>query len=127
MKKAVFIMIAALTISVCANAQKRVEVKPADLPKAITENVTKDYNGYAIQKAYKVTTQNQSAYDLIVAKGSDKEKLEYSASGVFVKKSPVVAKKSNAKKTQSTTKKTQSSASKKAETTHPVNAQQKNK
>jgi hypothetical protein len=89
MKKAALIMIVALTISAFANAQTRVEVKSADLPKAITENVTKDFNGFAIQNAFKVTANNQSTYELIVAKGQDKEKLEYSANGAFVKKSAI--------------------------------------
>ena len=67
MKKAALILMVALTISVFANAQTRVEIKPADLPKAVTENIAKDYNGFAIQNAYKVTSNNQSAFEVVVA------------------------------------------------------------
>jgi hypothetical protein len=90
MKKAALFMIIALTISVFANAQTRVEVKSADLPKAITENLTKDFNGFAVHKAFKVTANNQSTFELIVVKGTDKEKLEYSSAGAFVKKTAIV-------------------------------------
>ena len=92
MKKAALMMIVALTISVFANAQTKVEIKSADLPKAITENVTKDYSGYTIQNAFKVTTNKETSYQVIVVKGTDKEKLAYSSTGAFVKKTPVVAK-----------------------------------
>ena len=101
MKKAALLMIVALTISVFANAQTKVEMKSADLPKAITENVTKDFNGYAIQNAFKVTTNKVTSYEVIVVKGTDKEKLSYSSTGAFVKKAPITAstaKKSPAKK-----------------------------
>jgi hypothetical protein len=91
MKKTALIMIVALTISVFANAQTRVQIKSADLPKAITENLAKDFNGYAVQNAFKVTVKDKSTYELIVAKGTEKEKLEYSAAGAFIKKAPVVA------------------------------------
>jgi hypothetical protein len=103
MKKSALIMIVALTISAFANAQTRVEIKSADLPKAITENIVKDFNGYAIQNAYKVNTNNQSTFELIVAKGTEKEKLEYSSTGAFIKKAPlmhVTAQNTPAKKVQ---------------------------
>jgi hypothetical protein len=103
MKKLALIMIVALTISAFANAQTRVEIKSADLPKAITENVAKDFNGFAIQNAYKVNTNNQSTFELIVAKGTEKEKLEYSSTGAFIKKAPlmhVTAQNAPAKKVQ---------------------------
>jgi len=102
MKKTALLMIIALTISVFVNAQTKVEIKSADLPKAITENIAKDFNGFAVQKAFKVTTNKVSTFEVIVLKGTDKEKLQYNAAGAFVKKSPVVAaaKKSPAKKVQ---------------------------
>jgi hypothetical protein len=102
MKKTALLMIIALTISVFVNAQTKVEIKSADLPKAITENIAKDYNGFAVQKAFKVTTNKVSTFEVIVLKGTDKEKLQYNAAGAFVKKSPVVAsaKKAPVKKVQ---------------------------
>jgi hypothetical protein len=90
MKKTALFMIIALTISVFANAQTRVEIKSADLPKAITENIAKDFNGFTLVKAFKVTANNQSAFELIVVKGTDREKLEYSSAGAFVKKTAIV-------------------------------------
>ena len=89
MKKIALLMIIALTISVFANAQTRVEIKSADLPKVITDRVAKDFAGFAIQNAYKVNHQNHTSYELIIAKGTEKEKLAYSSNGIFIKKSPL--------------------------------------
>jgi len=84
-----------LALVVAVNAQTKVEVKKADLPKAIIDNITKDYAGFDIQKAFKMTKNNQSSFEVIVGKGNDKEKLEYSAAGAFVKKEAVKAVASN--------------------------------
>jgi hypothetical protein len=117
MKKTALIMIVALAISVFANAQTRVEIKSADLPKAITENVAKDFNGFAILNAFKVNANNQSTYELIVLKGVDKERLEYSSAGAFVKKTAIASKPIAASKPAATTKSVP--AAKPAATTKP--------
>jgi hypothetical protein len=101
MKKSVFMMVIALAFAMAVNAQTRVEVKSADVPKAISDKVAADYAGYTVQKAVKVTKDNQTTYDLIVLKGTDKEKLCYNANGTFIKKVPVqAAQKSNGKAKQ---------------------------
>jgi hypothetical protein len=101
MKKSVFMMVIALVLAMAVNAQTRVEVKSADVPKAISDKVAADYAGYAVQKAVKVTKNNQTTYDLIVLKGTDKERLSYNANGTFIKKVPVqVAQKGNGKAKQ---------------------------
>lgn len=106
MKKTAFIMVIVLALAMVVNAQTRVEVKAADLPKVISDKVAADYSGFAIQKAAKVTKDNQTTYELVVLKGTEKEKLIYNANGTFVKKEPVAqatAQKSQAKTKQATT------------------------
>ncbi len=89
MKKTALIMFLALSFVAFVNAQSRVEIKKAELPKAITDNIVKDFSGYTIQNAFKVTTNNVISYDVTVSKGLDKDRLEYNANGVFVKKVPL--------------------------------------
>jgi hypothetical protein len=109
MKKSILIMVLAVAMVAIVNAQSRVEIKSSDLPKAITENITKDFSGFAVQTAYKVTANNVMSYEVVVAKGMDKEKLEYNSTGAFLKKEPVehmsAQKPAPAKSTESTTKK----------------------
>lgn len=70
-----------------ANAQmSHTKVKPADLPKAITENVTKDYSGYMIKDATKVTDNKTITYDVKITKGNTSETLVYDKDGKFLRK-----------------------------------------
>jgi hypothetical protein len=61
-------------------------VKVADLQKAITDNVAKDYAGFTIKEAYSVTNNNVVTYDVVVTKGTTTETLVYDKDGKFVKK-----------------------------------------
>ncbi len=61
-------------------------VKVADLPKAITDNVAKDYAGYTIKDASSVTANNATTYHVVVTKGSTSETLVYDGNGKFLKK-----------------------------------------
>jgi hypothetical protein len=107
MKKTALIMVIALVFATIVNAQTRVEVKTNDLPKAISDKVAADYAGYVIQNVFKVTKDNQTIFQLLVSKGSEKEKLDYNANGTFIKKEPAkqalaantISKKSSSKKT----------------------------
>jgi hypothetical protein len=68
------------------NAQTKTVVKTADLPKAITENVAKDYAGFTIKDATKVVANNVVTFDVVVVKGTTTETLVYDKDGKFVKK-----------------------------------------
>jgi hypothetical protein len=89
MKKTVLIMVFTLMVATFINAQSRVEVKSSDLPKAITENITKDFSGFTIQNAFKINSNNLTSYEVTVQKGANRERLEYDSSGMFVKKEPI--------------------------------------
>jgi hypothetical protein len=84
MKKLLFITVLFLAALV-VNAQ-RTTVKTADLPKGITENVTKDYAGFTIKDATKVVANNATTYEVVVVKGSTSETLLYDNTGKFTKR-----------------------------------------
>lgn len=89
MKKTALVITFAIAVAAFVNAQSKVEVKTSDLPKAVTENITKDYSGYAIENAMKVTNNNQSTFEVIIKKGTEKEKLVYNSNGNFLRKEPI--------------------------------------
>jgi hypothetical protein len=63
-----------------------VTVKVADLQKAITDNVAKDYVGFTIKEATSVTTNNVVTFEVVIVKGTTTETLVYDKDGKFVKK-----------------------------------------
>ena len=77
----VVLVMAALTV----NAQ-RTPVKVGDLQKAITDNITKDWTGFAIKDATKVVANNVTTFEVVVTKGTSQETLCYDSNGKFIKK-----------------------------------------
>lgn len=61
-------------------------VKVADLPKSITDNIAKDYPGYTVREASTLTGKNGLNYQVVIAKGTEKESLLYDKDGTFLKK-----------------------------------------
>jgi hypothetical protein len=84
MKKLFFVMVLIMGALV-VNAQKT-PVKVADLQKAITDNITKDYVGFTIKEATKVVEKNVTTFDVVVVKGTTQETLCYDSNGKFLKK-----------------------------------------
>jgi hypothetical protein len=76
------------TTTVAKAAAVRVAVKEADLLKAITDNIAKDYVGYTIKEATSVTLNNVVTYEVVIVKGTAMETLVYDKDGKFVKKLP---------------------------------------
>ena len=66
----------------------RTTVKVAELQKAITDNIAKDYVGYTIKEATSITEKNTVTYDVVIVKGTSTETLVYDKDGTFVKKLP---------------------------------------
>jgi hypothetical protein len=109
MKKVLFVLVLMMSVvAVSAQTTKtaatktksaKTTVQVADLPKAITDNVAKDYAGYTIKSASSITANNALTYHVAVAKGNTTETLVYDNNGTFVKKLPkAVAKHHSAKK-----------------------------
>ena len=64
----------------------RTVVKVADLQKAITDNIAKDYVGFTIKEAASVTANNVVTFEVVIVKGTTTETLVYDKDGKFVKK-----------------------------------------
>jgi hypothetical protein len=96
MKKAALFLVLAFMFGMI-NAQTKVEIKPKDLLKAITDNIAKDYVGFTIDKAYKVTKDKVMSYEVIIMKGSEHHKLFYDAAGKFTQKELITAEKPKTK------------------------------
>jgi transcriptional/translational regulatory protein YebC/TACO1 len=77
-----------------ANAQvinrsdSTIKVNIDALPKAIKDNIAKDYVGYTIKDAAGSRENNRTTYEVLVAKGVAVEVLVYDNEGKFVKKLP---------------------------------------
>jgi hypothetical protein len=65
----------------------------ADLPKAITDNVAKDYPGFTIKDATCTNTNTVLTYDVVIVKGTTTHTLVYDKDGKFVKMMPMTTKK----------------------------------
>ena len=97
MKKVLFVLVLIMAALV-VNAQTQAtvtQVKPtitvvkiADLPKATTDNVAKDYVGFTIKDATCTNTNNVLTYNVVIVKGTATETLVYDKDGKFVKKLP---------------------------------------
>jgi hypothetical protein len=98
MKKVVFVLVLLMSVLV-VNAQttKTTDVKEkplrtvvmvADLQKAITDNIAKDYVGFTIKEAASVTTESVVTYEVVITKGEVTETLVYDKDGKFLKKLP---------------------------------------
>jgi hypothetical protein len=109
MKKVLFVLVIMLSV-LAVNAQTakttapkakstKTTVQVADLPKAIADNVAKDYAGFSIKEASSTTANNALTYHVVVTKGTTTETLVYDKDGKFVKKvGPATAKKHSTKK-----------------------------
>lgn len=98
MKKALFVLVLMMAVLVvngyAANTTVqqekpvRVTIMVTDLPKAITDNIAKDYAGYTIKEATSVTVNMTLTYEVVVTKGTTTETLVYDKDGKFIKKLP---------------------------------------
>jgi hypothetical protein len=88
MKKLSFI-ITFMMVVLALNAQtSRVPVKTADLPKAITDHVAKNYTGFMIKEATMVTENKMVSYDVMIHKGSTMETLVFDKEGKYLRTLP---------------------------------------
>ena len=87
MKKLGFIIAMVLVVT-ALNAQTRTSVKLTDLPKAITDNISSQHQGWNAQEAFKVDTKGVFSYEVIVKKGSSEMNLVYDKDGKYLKMEP---------------------------------------
>jgi len=89
MKKLLFVLVLVMGALV-VNAQ-RTPVKVADLQKAITDNITKNYVGFTVKDATQVVENNVVTFEVVITKGTTQETLLYDKDGKFLKKLTVKA------------------------------------
>jgi hypothetical protein len=95
MKKVLLILVLLMSVLVInAQATKTTEtkeqsihttIKAGDLPKAITDNIAKDYAGFTIKEASTVTKNNVMTYHVVIVNNTIKETVVYDKDGKFVK------------------------------------------
>ena len=84
--KKVLLMIVAVLFTTFIFAQTKTEVKVNDLPKTISAYVTKNMNGYDIDKAFKVVNNGVQTYEVVIKKGDAKHVLAFDKDGNFKRK-----------------------------------------
>ena len=94
MKKVLFVLVLMMSVLI-VNAQATqtsatksksvTTIKVADLPKAITDNIAKDYAGFTIKEATSVTKNNIMTYHVVIAKETATETLVYDKDGKLAK------------------------------------------
>jgi hypothetical protein len=112
MKKIVF-MLAFVMCMVVINAQTRTAVKVNDLPKAITENLSSQHQGWNASEAFKVDTKGVMTYEVIAKKGNSESTLVYDKEGKYLKMEPTKMASTTTTKSTSTTAKKESAKIKK--------------
>jgi hypothetical protein len=95
MKKLILISVILLS-AIVMNAQGQsptaknigapVAIKISDIPKAITDNISKSYAGYTIKEAFTLKQEGKTDYKIIINKGTINESLLYDSQGNFIKK-----------------------------------------
>jgi hypothetical protein len=84
MKKVVF-LIALVMCVYTLQAQTRTAVKLTDLPKAITENIATQHQGWTALDAFKIDTKNVLTYEVVVKKAESEMNLIYDKNGKYLK------------------------------------------
>jgi hypothetical protein len=94
MKKVLLVLVLMMSIMI-VNAQATqtsatktkttTTIKVADLQKAITDNIVKDFPGFIIKEATSVTKNNIMTYHVVIVKDATTQTLIYDKDGKFVK------------------------------------------
>ena len=85
MKKIFLILIyGILTTAICA--QTKTELQVSELQKPILEYIAKNFNGYSIDKVFKVDAKGVITYDVCINKDKTHEKLFFDKEGKFLRK-----------------------------------------
>ena len=66
--------------------QTKSEVRASELPKPISDYISKNLSGFSIDKAFKVVDKGVQTYSVLVKKGEIKQNLTFDKEGTFLKK-----------------------------------------
>jgi hypothetical protein len=104
-----------------AQVQNRTEIKPADLPKKVTDYITTTYKDFTIEKVFKLEKNTDVEYRVIVAKGTEKHNVHFDKDGNLIK-APVHVGKPVDKKKEGTPEKKDEAKPKTGAATTPATA-----
>ena len=85
MKKIIFIFFTVL-LTGAVFGQTKTEIKVSDLPKSIPDFISKNMNGFTIDKAFKVVDKGVQTYDVLIKNGDKKHVMAFDKDGNFLKK-----------------------------------------
>jgi hypothetical protein len=85
MKKILFLFIFGI-FSTFLFAQTKTEMQAAELQKPILDYISKNFNGYTIDKVFKVDDKGVITYDICVNKDKTHEKLFFDKDGKWLRK-----------------------------------------
>jgi hypothetical protein len=83
MKKLLVMMVLVMGALV-VNAQ-RSPVKVADLPKGVSDSISKEFSGYTIKESSKVVENNMTTYEVVISKGMTQKTLTFDSQGKSLK------------------------------------------
>jgi hypothetical protein len=83
MKKLLVMMVLVLG-ALAVNAQ-RTPVKVSDLPKGVSDSISKEFSGYTIKESSKVVENNVTTYEVVISKGMNQETLTFDNEGKSLK------------------------------------------
>ena len=70
--------------ALAVNAQ-RTPVKVSDLPKGVSDSISKEYSGYTIKESSKVVENNVTTYEVVISKGMNQKTLTFDNEGKSLK------------------------------------------
>jgi hypothetical protein len=88
MKKAVVLMIAMFFVTF-AFSQTKTEIKLTDLSKGVSTYITKNFSGYAVDKAFKIDNKGVMSTQVMISKGSEKLALTFDKDFKLTKKEAI--------------------------------------
>ena len=88
--KRVFVTFLVAIFATALFAQTKTVLKPADLPKNVSDYVAQMYKDFTIDKAYKVDNKGVMTYLVIIKKGTEIQKLSFDKNGNFSQLKPAL-------------------------------------
>jgi len=86
--KKIILFLAIGLFSFSAFSQTKTEIKVTGLQKPISEYISRNLPGYAIEKAFKVDSKGIITYDVCVMKDKSHDKLTFDKDGKFLRTEP---------------------------------------
>jgi len=82
--KKLFVMMVLVMSALIVNAQ-RTPVKVADLPKGVSDSISKEFSGYTIKESSRVVENNMTTYEVVISKGMNQKTLTFDSQGKSLK------------------------------------------